>query len=129
MQTQQSELPRAGGPDQPARPPSESSARVARRRFLDHVATGVVTLGGISVIGSILAILFVIMMEMMPLFQSATVTTAAPVDLGTPGAALSAGTDEYRETLWIVTPAGVEFHSLKDGNRLPIPAEVGGATV
>lgn len=87
---------------------------------MDHVARGVVTLGGISVIGSILAILFVIMMEMMPLFQSASVTPVAPLSLKTEGAALAVGTDEYRESLWLVTLSGVTFHSMKDGVRIPV---------
>src|SRR5436190_8471167 len=129
MQTQQSELPRAGGPGQPVRPPSESSARVARRRFIDGVATGVVTLGGIFVIGSILAILFVILMEMMPLFKSATVTDAPAVSLNTPGAAMAVGTDEYRENAWIVSPGGVSFHTLKDGVKLPVDTDLKGATI
>lgn len=119
MQTQQ-ETPRAGGPGQPVRPPSESSARVARRKAVNFVATGVVKLGGISVIASILAILLVIAMEMLPLFKSATVTPVAPLSLPSEGAPLAVGSDDYRESLWLVTPSGVSFHTVKDGARIPV---------
>jgi phosphate transport system permease protein len=131
MLTQQSELPRAGGPATPVRPPSDPSRRVARRRFLDRVARGIVTLGGIAVIASILAILFVIAMEMFPLFKAPSVTARASITLASASAPLAAGTEEYREVLWMVAPGGVSFHSLKDGSRLPVPADLkaGTATV
>jgi phosphate transport system permease protein len=128
MLQQQSELPKAGGPET-ARPPSDP--RVGRRRVLDRVARGIVTLGGIAVIGSILAILFVIAMEMLPLFGRASVIPAASVSIGPVGAPLSAGSDEYRESVWVVTPTGLSVHSLKDGARRPLDADLkaGSATV
>jgi phosphate transport system permease protein len=131
MHTQQSELPKAGGPAHPARPPSDSAARVGRRRFLDHVAGGIVSLGGISVIISIVAILFVIVMEMLPLFGRATVTPLAPVPLASVASPLAAGTDEYRENAWTVTADGLSIHSVRDGRRLETKADLplGGASV
>ncbi|MBV8881573.1 MAG: ABC transporter permease subunit [Planctomycetaceae bacterium] len=124
MQTQQSELPRAGGPERPARPPSGSPARVARRRALDRVARGIVTLGGISVIASIVAILFVIAMEMLPLFRSSSVSPLAPVVLRSEGLPLAVGSDEYREILWTAGASGLSFYSLSDGSRLPIDGDL-----
>jgi phosphate transport system permease protein len=130
MLTQQSELPRAGGPVT-VRPPSDPSGRVARRRFLDRVATGIVKLGGIAVIASILAILFVIAMEMLPLFKGADIEPRPAVTLSPASAPLGVGTEEYREVLWTVGPEGVRFHSPKDGSLLPVQADLKapGATV
>ena len=131
MHTQQSELPKAGGPETLARPSSDPVARVARRRFLDRVARGIVSLGGISVILSIMAILFVIAMEMLPLFGSATLTPRVSVPLASLTSPLAAGTDEYRETVWTVTAEGLGVHSMRDGRRLDANAALalGGATV
>src|SRR5689334_893297 len=111
MHIQQSELPRSGGPEIPVRPAGGPSRRVARRRALDRLAKGVVTSGGLLVIGSIVAILFVIIMEMLPLFKSASVTPIASVVLQPAVAPLASGMDEYQEVLWTVAPDGVRFHS------------------
>jgi phosphate transport system permease protein len=124
MLTQQSDLPRAGGPAIPVRPLPGPSRRVARRRFVDRVARGVVTLGGLAVIASILAILFVIVMEMLPLFKKAVVAPVAPVALSSDGAAFAAGTDEYQEIAWTAGPAGMTFFSIKDGARLPVETDL-----
>lgn len=124
MRTQQSDLPRAGGPASPVRPPSGPSPRVIRRRFVDRVARGVVTLGGIGVIVSILAILFVIVMEMLPLFKKAEVSPLPPVVLAPPATPFAVGTDEYREILWVAVPEGIVFHSIQDGSRLPVNTEL-----
>lgn len=131
MLTQQSDSPRAGGPATPVRPPSEPSARVARRKFLDGVARGVVTLGGITIIGSILAILFVIVMEMLPLFGSASVAALPMVALNPGSAALVAGTDDLQQIAWVGTAKGLGFYSLADGSALsPVPdLNLGAATI
>jgi len=131
MQTQHSDSPKAGGPETPARPSPEVRARVQRRKLINGFATGGVTVGGMTVIGSILAILFVITMEMLPLFSSASVTPAAPVALTPPVVPLIVGTDEYRETLWSIHPAGMTFYNISDGARLPVDVDfkAGAATV
>jgi phosphate transport system permease protein len=131
MLTQQKDLPQAGGPVRSVRPPSGSSSRVARRRFVDRVARGVVTLGGITVIVSIAAILFVIAMGMLPLFQSPEVTPKPTVTLASVAAPLSAGTDDYQEVVWTVGASGVAYNHAGDGSRLPIEADlkVGSAQV
>jgi phosphate transport system permease protein len=124
MLTQQSDLPRAGGPEVPVRPPSDPSHRVARRRFLDRLARGVVTLGGTAVILSILAILAVIVKQILPLFSRADVARAASVSLASLSAPMAVGSDEYRENLWAVSAGGVSFYSAKDGARLPVKADL-----
>jgi phosphate transport system permease protein len=131
MLTQQSDSSRAGGPTQTARPPSESSARVARRKFLDAVARGVVTLGGITIIASIIAILFVIVMEMLPIFGSAHVALLPAINVKADAAPLAAGSDELQQIAWVASPKGLAFYSLADGSALsPAPdLNLGGATV
>jgi hypothetical protein len=58
---------RAGGPAGPARPLDVSPARTARRIVADRWASRLVVVGGIVIIASILAILFVIAAEVYPL--------------------------------------------------------------
>jgi phosphate transport system permease protein len=90
-----------------------------------------VTLGGVVIIGSILAILLVIAYEVYPLFKKPTVT---PVGVPLPGvgsAPLALGVDEYREVAYLVTAAGLQFLSTKDGKPLAasVLPELGGAKV
>ena len=59
----------AAGPGVAARPLVVSRARTARRILLDRWASRLVVLGGIVIIASILAILFVIVGEVWPLFR------------------------------------------------------------
>jgi len=54
------------------RPLVVSRARTARRILLDRWASRLVVLGGIVIIASILAILFVILAEVWPLFRAPT---------------------------------------------------------
>ncbi|HLY11164.1 MAG TPA: ABC transporter permease subunit [Planctomycetota bacterium] len=89
------------------------------------------TLGGITIIGSILAILFVIVMEMLPLFGSASVTSLPVTALTVDSSPLVAGSDELQQVAWIGTAKGVTFHSLADGSALaPAPdLNLGAATI
>src|SRR5207237_2897149 len=88
------------------------STRFARRMFFDRVARWVVTLGGVIIIGTILAILLVIVGEVYPLLRPATAHPRAPVDTSLDGRALAIETDEYRATAAVVTQTGVHFVSL-----------------
>ena len=117
----------AGGPGLPARPLSVSRARTARRIRLDRWAGRFVVVGGLIIIASILAILFVIAAEVYPLFESPTAVllgrygSAGPTSGGA-AAGASVGVDEYRELGFLVTRSGrVEFVSLK---KAPNPAPV-----
>ena len=118
---------RAGGPGPPARPLDVPRARTSRRILLDRWTSRLVVLGGLIIIASILAILFVIVSEGWPLFRKPTATlvgtyaardgtsAARPV----PGAAV--GVDEYREIAFTVTEAGtITFTALK-GAAAPEP--------
>jgi phosphate transport system permease protein len=113
----------AGEPVRPARPLVVSRTRTARRIVIDRWASRLVVSGGIIIIASILAILFVIAAEVYPLFKQPTTEflgTRSPVTSGgapAPGAA--AGMDEYLEVGYTVGTGGVlELVGLKDDRRL-----------
>ena len=109
------------------------STRFARRMFLDRAARWVVTLGGVIIIGTILAILLVIVGEVYPLLRPATAHPRAPVNTSLDGRALAIETDEYRATAAVVTQTGVHFVSLTGaraaiearGEIFTVPAEKG----
>jgi phosphate transport system permease protein len=116
----------AGGPEPPARPLTVSRARTSRRIGIDQWAARLVILGGLIIILSILAILFVIVAEVWPLFRKpaaslvGTIASAA----GPPAGGDAVGVDEYREIAYTVTRAGtVAFLALK-GAPVPPPAPV-----
>jgi phosphate transport system permease protein len=122
------------------RPLLVSRARTARRILLDRWASRLVVLGGIVIIASILAILFVILAEVWPLFRPPSAERVGPeLAAAVPAAGESLGVDEYREIVYTITPEGVlQFTSLRvagsyppvavpglDGARLTVVAETG----
>ncbi len=85
---------------------------------MDRLTRQLVTLGGVVIIGSILAILLVILYEVYPLFKkpsASPVATPLPAIGATP---LGLGVDEYRDVMVLATAGGLEFLSTKDGTRL-----------
>src|SRR6266850_6441770 len=64
----------SAGPETPARSIAISKAKGKRRLFVDRLASRLVTLGGVIIIASILAILLVIVAEVYPLFKKPTAT-------------------------------------------------------
>ena len=103
------------------RPLTGSRARTARRILLDRWASRLVVLGGIVIIASILAILFVILAEVWPLFRPAT---AERVGQGLAGAVPAAGdalgVEEYREIAYAITASGVlQYTPLRVGGVYP----------
>ena len=120
----------AGGPASPARPLVVSRARTGRRILADRWASRLVIVGGLIIIASILAILFVIAAEVYPLFRKPTAEFvgryALAAGTGAPVPGDSMGVDEYREIAATVTTRGVlEFVSLQGTRSLP-PATVPG---
>ncbi|MDE2058170.1 MAG: ABC transporter permease subunit [candidate division NC10 bacterium] len=91
---------------------------IARRLLLDRLARWVVTLGGAAIIVSILAILFVIVAEVYPLFRKPTAALLGVLTTRLDSAPLAVGVDEYREIVYVVTASGVHFTSVKDGTSL-----------
>ena len=108
-------------------------ARTARRILLDRLATRTVVLGGLIIIASIIAILFVIVAEIYPLFRSPRMELVPGAAVGAiPGGAEAVGVDEYREIAYVVTPSGtLQFLALRvPGSYPPVAVpELNGATV
>jgi phosphate transport system permease protein len=120
----------AGGPASPARPLVVSRARTGRRILADRWASRLVIVGGLIIIASILAILFVIAAEVYPLFRkprAAFVAAYVPaVGAAAPVAGDSLAVDEYREMAATVTARGMlEFVSLKAARSVPAVAVPG----
>jgi len=115
----------AAGPASPARPLVVSRARTSRRIALDRWASRLVIVGGIVIIASILAILFVIVAEVYPLFKAPTASllgtySPAGASAAAPAPGEGAGVDEYREIAYAVSAAGtVDLVSLKGRAALP----------
>ena len=87
-----------GGAPVPARPLAVGRARTSRRILVDRLSARLVVLGGVVIIASILAILFVIAAEVYPLFKrpTATLVRAYPPALSDapPAPGDSVGVDE-----------------------------------
>jgi phosphate transport system permease protein len=105
---------------------SVNRARTARRIVLDRWASRVVVVGGIFIIACILAILFVIALEVYPLFKPASATLAGTYgaavaeESGRPAPGSALGVDEYREIAFVVTRGGaLDFISLTGGANPP----------
>jgi phosphate transport system permease protein len=118
-----------------ARPLAISRGRTSRRILVDRVSSRFVVLGGVIIIASILAILFVIAAEVYPLFKKPTATLvrtyASPVAEAEPAPGDSVGVDEYRQVAFVVARNGaVAFYALEGGRPIapvPTPALGGGA--
>ncbi len=103
---------------------AEKKSRVRGKKLADQTARVVITAGGIAIILSIAAILFVIVAETLPLWKSpvAQPEPAISLDLavgGGTGHALAVGVEEYQEIAYVVTAAGsIDFLSLADSRLL-----------
>ncbi|MBI5427660.1 MAG: ABC transporter permease subunit [Nitrospinae bacterium] len=107
-------------PELPVGQADERDRALLRRRSLaDRLARRMVRFGGIAIIISILAILFVILAVIYPLFKKPSVdlagTVALPAEYGQP---LTLGVDEYRQVAYVVFPSGVQFVSLEKKSPL-----------
>jgi phosphate transport system permease protein len=85
------------------------STRFARRKLFDRVARHAVRLGGLVIIGSILAILLVIISEVYPLLRPASVSRLQDLPGMLDGRTLAIQTDEYRTVSVAVTEAGLRM--------------------
>jgi len=84
----------------------------ARARIIDQVGRHLISIGGVGIIAAVMGILFFILFEAYPLFQSAdwmkTATLRAPK-------ALVIGMDPYQTVTYIASDEGVDFMRLADG--------------
>ncbi len=60
---------------------AEGKTRVQRKKLIDKAAGVCITAGGVAIILSILAILFVIVAETLPLWKTPTAGARKPLDL------------------------------------------------
>ncbi|MGV1098379.1 ABC transporter permease subunit [Thiovibrio sp. JS02] len=98
---------------------------IKKVRRKDRIATRIITVGGLLVIASVIAILLLIVRVTLPLFTPAQATMLGSL----PPAArtqepLAVGVDDYQEVAYALDGRGVfTFYSLKTGARLrEIPA-------
>jgi len=95
--------------------------RIKRVRRVDRAARWLITFGGISVIVCVLTMLVLIAWTAFPLFRPARldVESSLPVPAGVGEQILAVGSDDYRETGFVVDERGVfTFLDLRTGERL-----------
>src|ERR671924_1547944 len=117
----QVEVIRSARPVPPAPSMTLSKSKVRRRLFVDRLASRLVTLGGVVIIASILAILLVIVAEVYPLFRKPTAEIVGPaggVSAKVPSPPLAVGVDEYREIAYVVAGDQVQFLALDEAKLL-----------
>ena len=101
---------------------TQTSSGIGRRMMVDRFSRNLVTIGGIAIIFSILAILFVIVAVAFPLFQSPKLTLEKILSISEKGIPTFAiGIDEYREVVYTIKPSGIQFYSLKSSKPLRVP--------
>ncbi len=115
------ELAPASGPPLATGPLRLSLEKLTRRLLVDHLARRLVTLGGVSIIASILAILFVIVVEVAPLFRAPSVRQIGTLSARVSGTPLGIGIDEHREITYLVTASGLQLFSVQDGAAIATP--------
>jgi phosphate transport system permease protein len=104
--------------------------RIARVKRMDRVARGVITLGGLGIVASVLFIFLFILGEAWPLFRSATATALPPLgEASELRGALVIGSDEYQRKLYGLTAEGFVLSSLEAGTldrreAVPVPPGV-----
>jgi phosphate transport system permease protein len=106
-----------GEPHPPARPLVVTRTRTERRIRVDRWAARLVVLGGVVIIASILAILFVIVAEVYPLFQKPTAAVVGRASL--PPSVTIHGVDEYREVGYGFGDDGTVWFLNLNGRVLP----------
>ena len=93
-----------------------------RRLAADRLTRWLITSGGVLIIFAILAIFFVILAVVYPLFKSPQALPAGGFSLAGGGKTfLAVGADEHRQILYAVSETGIHFYSIKDKAALPSP--------
>jgi phosphate transport system permease protein len=93
---------------------------IKKVRLQDRIATRVITLGGLLVIASVIAILVLIVRVTVPLFEPArsNITFQIPLSSG-PGSLLAMGVDDYQDTAYTLNDRGIfTFYNLASGKSV-----------
>jgi phosphate transport system permease protein len=110
-----------------------ASTRIARVKLTDRVARGVITMGGVGVVVSVLFIFLFILGEAWPLFRAATASRLPPLaEASELRGALVLGSDEYQRKLYGLLPSGaLTIASLETGtlDKQESPPALNGATL
>ena len=90
---------------------------IKKVRLQDRIATRIITLGGLLVIASVIAILVLIVRVTIPLFQSAQTNIVFQFPLSSPPeSVLALGVDDYQEIAYTLNGRGVfTFYNLTKG--------------
>jgi len=90
---------------------------IKKVRLQDRIATRIITLGGLLVIASVIAILVLIVRVTIPLFQSARTNIVFQFPLSSsPESVLAMGVDDYQEIAYTLNDRGVfTFYNLAKG--------------
>lgn len=90
---------------------------IKKVRLQDRIATRIITLGGLLVIASVIAILVLIVRVTVPLFQSARTNIVFQFPLSSsPESVLAMGVDDYQEIAYTLNDRGVfTFYNLAKG--------------
>lgn len=115
-----------------ASPPAPSFPVSSRtlRRWADHGARGVITLGGWATIFSIFGIFAYLFIEVAPLFYTASWSEEVSVQIDTAGGSLqgpqhvSVGIDEYMEVGYVLRNGDVSFYAFPAGTPVPLDPSV-----
>ncbi len=97
-------------------------ARIGRRHLVDRLVRILVRLGGVAVVGSILAIFFVLLVEVFPLFRRAKATPGPIGQAARVLVPLRIAADEHLEVACVLHAGGFEALALEDGRELEISA-------
>jgi phosphate transport system permease protein len=108
---------------------ASAARRIARLKRIDRAAVFIITLGGLSVVISVLGILVFIAAEALPMFRAAGITAWGPVTFTAPApvdpAFRAIGVDEYRKFLYSISrDARVVFRDTANGAttlEVPLP--------
>jgi phosphate transport system permease protein len=113
----------------------ESTARIARVKLVDRLATGTITLGGLFTIVAVFFIFLFILGETLPLFRPAQGQARGALSLagGAAGKPLAIGTDEYQKYLYELQADGrFLFFRMADGSlarEMAVPSLTGATVV
>ena len=98
------------------------------RRWLDHGARGVITLGGWATIFSIFGIFAYLFIEVVPLFYTASWSEETAVQIDTfsevPPQNISVGINEYMEVGYVLRNGDISFYTFPDGTPIPLAPSV-----
>lgn len=94
---------------------------IKRVRLNDRIATRVITVGGMIIIASVIAILLLIVKVALPLFMpsKATFNHQLPIAYDKQAQPIAVGIDDYKDTAYTLESSGVfTFFRVKDGKTI-----------